>query len=185
MQRLCKKCLQTKDLSLFEKSPACLLGHTHRCLECKNRISSERYYTTEERQKKREKHKKHYPAKYQATAKYNGNWEYYFKTLLTRKDRRELTTDSLMELLEKQGGVCAVSGVTLTCIVAPGQGHNNTNASIDRILPGSLGGLYEIGNVRLVCGVVNKMRGVMSDEELHYWCGEIMATKKIEQTNNT
>jgi hypothetical protein len=135
----------------------------------------------EVKQKKREARKRYYPSKYQALAKYNGNWSYYFKNNLTRKDRSALSVEFLQELLQKQEGVCAISGVILTCIVAPGAGPNNTNASIDRIVPGSEGGLYEPGNVRLVCNIVNKMRGSMTDEELVYWCQQIVATKKIEQ----
>ena len=176
--RMCKKCLQTKDINLFEKSPACKEGYSYRCLDCKKIASAIYDNRPDVKQKRQECYKKYYAAKYQATAKYNGNWEYYFKTNLTRKDRSALSVDFLMSLLEKQGNVCAISGVTLTCIVAPGAGPNNTNASIDRIVPGSEGGLYEPSNVRLVCGIVNKMRGTMSDEELRYWCSQIVETQK-------
>ena len=179
--KLCKKCLQTKDINFFEKSSVCKGGYSHRCLDCK-KIAADLYDNRPEvKQRKQERHQKYYPAKYQATAKYNGNWEYYFKTNLTRKDRSALSVDFLMSLLEKQGNVCAISGVTLTCIVAPGSGPNNTNASIDRIIPGSEGGLYEPNNVRLVCGIVNKMRGIMSDEELQYWCSQIVDNQKTQQ----
>jgi hypothetical protein len=179
--KLCKKCLQTKEINLFEKSPVCKGGYSHRCLDCKKIAATAYDNSPEAKQKKQERHKKYYPSKYQATAKYNGNWEYYFKTNLTRKDRSALSVEFLTSLLEKQEGVCAISGVTLTCIVAPGAGPNNTNASIDRIIPGSDGGLYEPTNVRLVCGIVNKMRGTMSDEELKYWCSQIIENKKLSE----
>lgn len=52
-----------------------------------------------------------------------------------------------------------------------GKGRTLTNASVDRI---DGDGGYEIGNVRLVCNVVNMMRYTMTDDELKWWCRQIL-----------
>jgi len=44
----------------------------------------------------------------------HNNPEKYFQHLLYKKGRELLTVDILMNLLEEQGGVCAISGQELT-----------------------------------------------------------------------
>lgn len=71
-----------------------------------------------------------------------------------------ITTDYLMELFEKQAGVCAISGIAMTWSrgkIEP------TSMSIDKIEPER--GYIE-GNVRLVCYAVNMFRGRMTDAEM-------------------
>lgn len=102
--------------------------------------------------------------------KISGNWEKYFKRLICQKDRGSLTSEMLIELLTIQEGKCALTGVTLTCILEKGN-RAWTNASIDRIIPG---GPYILENIRLTCARVNIMRSNMSDEEFHYWCSLIV-----------
>lgn len=84
-----------------------------------------------------------------------------------RRWQVKITIDELMEVYEAQAGRCAVTGVLLT--------HEYetpyTNVSIDRI---DCNGPYEVGNVRLICNVVNIMRGRLSDEELLRWCQAIV-----------
>lgn len=98
--------------------------------------------------------------------KISGDWFKYFQRLVCQKDRGSLTSEMLIELLEKQEGKCALTGVTLTCILEKGN-RAWTNASIDRIIPG---GPYILENVRLTSARINIMRSNMSDEELLYWC---------------
>lgn len=74
-----------------------------------------------------------------------------------------------MELLEKQHGKCALSGVELTCILSKGF-VCKTNASIDRIDPK---GPYVVGNVQLVCVALNKLRIDMSIDEFINWCKKV------------
>lgn len=47
----------------------------------------------------------------------------------------------------------------------------HTNLSIDRIDP-SKG--YEIGNIQLVCAIVNIMKSTLSISELQWWCKRIV-----------
>lgn len=98
----------------------------------------------------------------------------YFKTLLCRKDRRSLSMEDVLDVLEKQSGKCALTGITLTFKRELGI-KLKTNASIDRIIPG---GPYVKENIRLVCSIVNKMRLDMLDDELLYWCQKILTPEE-------
>jgi hypothetical protein len=71
----------------------------------------------------------------------------------------------LKTLLEKQHGLCAISGVPLT--FTKGQGHIYTNASVDRI--DSAKG-YTKDNVQLVANQVNTMKSNLSIDQLIDWC---------------
>jgi len=98
-------------------------------------------------------------------------WVGYFKKLLNNnaKERKKLDADMLFKKYTVQGGRCAISGVQLTKIV--GQGPITTNASIDRI---EAGGKYVESNIRLVCCFINSWRGKVTDEELIWWCQQIV-----------
>lgn len=102
--------------------------------------------------------------------KVSGNWYMYLQRLKCGKARKNLTTDDLVELLEKQNYRCALSGEPLTCTLGRGM-INFTNASIDRIEPGSE---YSKDNIRLVCRIANVMKWNMPDEELKLWCKRIL-----------
>jgi len=96
----------------------------------------------------------------------SGNWKRYLNRLVTIKDRKALTTDDLLALLEEQGGRCALTGVKLTNILVGGR-KVWTNASVDRIVSG---GPYIRSNIQLVCSAVNSFRSSMSIEEFREWC---------------
>lgn len=105
----------------------------------------------------------------------DGNPEKYIKHLLQRPDRKHLQVENLLDLLDKQGGVCALSGVKLTFIKVPGRSKVHTNLSIDRI--DSTKG-YDIDNIQLVAAIVNIMKSTLSVEELKQWCGAIIDHSK-------
>lgn len=97
-------------------------------------------------------------------------WESYFKKLIQKtQKRRNLTVPMLIKILEKQEGLCALSGVPLTRIT--GHGNISTNASIDRI---KSGGPYTKSNIRLVCNCVNSFRGTLTDKEFRFWCRKVV-----------
>jgi len=85
------------------------------------------------------------------------------QTLNHAKKRAEvtITIQDLMDIFEKQEGLCALSGVKMTW-------HQGkilpTSISIDRI-DNSKG--YIHGNVRLVCVVVNAFKSTQTDNELY------------------
>lgn len=101
----------------------------------------------------------------------SGNWDLYFKQLLTRgkKATSDLTPEILVELLRKQNYECALSGEPMTCIKKRGE-VIRTNASIDRIDPK---GEYNINNIQLVCTAVNSFRTDLSVEEFINWCKKV------------
>ena len=68
-------------------------------------------------------------------------------------------------VLEDQNGLCALSGIELTCKLEKGTKFL-TNASIDRI---EAGGPYIKENIQLVCTVLNKWRGDTDLQEYIWW----------------
>lgn len=106
-----------------------------------------------------------------AYARMNDNPSEYFRHALYKKGRGALTVSFMLDLLEAQGGLCAISGQKLTFIKVPGGGRINTNASIDQIVAG---GGYTEDNVQIVCDVVNRMKIDMTQKELEFWCRAIL-----------
>jgi len=98
----------------------------------------------------------------------SGNWNLYFKHLLSKK-KGDLTAEELVELLYKQKGKCALSGTRLTCKKVRGL-NVKTNASIDRIIAG---GEYNKENVQLVCRAVNSFRHDLSVADFIKWCKKV------------
>jgi len=108
----------------------------------------------------------------------SGNWNLYMGRLMNIHGRKQsprsngITKEYLLDLLKKQNGRCALSGVKMTCILEKGIVHY-TNASIDRIVPACEGGKYEKGNIQLVCKAVNQWKGIMENDEFIDWCKKI------------
>ena len=100
----------------------------------------------------------------------SGNWHRYFQRLCTRSfNRAGLTPSDLIQLLERQGGRCALSGVELTCNLQRGV-VCKTNASIDRIVP-QRG--YMVENIQLVCAALNSFRADTPIDEFIDWCRKV------------
>jgi hypothetical protein len=77
-----------------------------------------------------------------------------------------ITDEIIMQLWEKQKGICALSGIEMNWKI-----HNNNLISIDRI--DSINGNYVEGEIQLTCCVVNFMKQQLSDEKLIEWCDKI------------
>lgn len=84
-----------------------------------------------------------------------------------------LDIEDLHELWEEQGGRCAMSNVHMTW--KKGDNGSDFNVSIDRITPN---GPYIKTNVQLVCYRINIMKHVISDNELYWWCKNVVETKE-------
>jgi hypothetical protein len=80
----------------------------------------------------------------------------------------------LLELHEKQAGLCALSDIPMTCELVKGT-TCYTNASIDRM---EAGGPYTPGNVQLVCRHVNSWRGIMPLSVFVSVCRAVVAKHK-------
>ena len=103
-----------------------------------------------------------------------------YQTLYQAKKRAEVTIDInyLMDLFEKQKGLCALSGVKMTWSkgkVLP------TSISIDRI-DNSKG--YVPGNVRLLCVVVNAFKSTMTDDQLYDFATTLVGTMSKNRNLN-
>ena len=102
--------------------------------------------------------------------KISGNWAKYFNRLTCGKGRElQITKEELLEMRIKQNGLCALSGVEMTCKLEKGI-KCWTNASIDRILPG---GYYTPDNIQLVCAAVNVFRNQIPLAEYIEWCRRV------------
>jgi hypothetical protein len=100
----------------------------------------------------------------------SGDWTRYFNRLNRRTTKRPtLTTTHLKAQLEKQNGLCALSGVPLTCLLEQGKKFK-TNASIDRIRAGEE---YTPDNIQLVCSALNSWRADTDLAEFIWFCRQV------------
>lgn len=88
----------------------------------------------------------------------------------------------LMEVWDKQSGLCAITGVPMTWgatekkDVQSGKGLGRT-VSVDRI--NNLQN-YRKGNIQLVCAQVNFMRSSLSVEDFVAWCKIIVKNQSLD-----
>lgn len=108
----------------------------------------------------------------------------YLRRILSKKRHRSkkggpettVTLEYLVNLWNKQEGVCVLSGRKMIWKVQPDSNttvHSPDVISVDRI-DQSRG--YVPGNVRLVCWRVNTFRGHFSDAELIEFCRDVVRT---------
>ncbi len=112
--------------------------------------------------------------------KNEGTWRtqdkaHYLSHLRHKKNgsRKTLSVNFLVRLWEKQNGLCAITGQTMTHI--GNQGRVGTNASIDQIKPQ---GGYTEDNVQLVTCDANRIKGSLSMGELFDLCQDILRNRK-------
>lgn len=158
----CKICNVEKSLDSFY-SNGCFSDGTKkyrtRCIACVL-------------EKAKEKHPVIYKSK---SEKRSFNPKNFISSILNHASQRkkhlgfDIDLMYLLELYEKQNGLCAISGVKMTHIA--GKGRVFTNISIDRI-DSNKG--YIRGNVQFVCDVVNVMKTNMNYDELLFWCNSIL-----------
>ncbi len=86
--------------------------------------------------------------------------------------------DDLVEIWDRQGGRCALSGWELTKKL--GSGTVYTNCSIDRI-DSSRG--YEKENIQLVCRAINVAKSDLTPEAFLLLCGAV--TEKANELQNS
>jgi hypothetical protein len=79
----------------------------------------------------------------------------------------DVTVEALLEILKKQKGLCALSGIPMT----HGKTVMETAISIDRI-DSSVG--YRVNNIQLVCHRINVMKMDMDDNSLWWWAKNLV-----------
>lgn len=107
----------------------------------------------------------------------SGNWSKYFDRLLGKGRRGVLSRQDLLNILEEQRGLCALSGIPLTCTLLQGTKFPN-NASIDRI---EAGGSYAPSNVQLVCAALNGFRKDCTVTEFINYCTAVAEHQKKKE----
>jgi len=79
-------------------------------------------------------------------------------------EKQNITATEVVELVQRQGYLCAISGRKLT----------PETASLDHIIPFSRGGEHSIRNVWVVDHQVNIAKGTMSLEEFLAMCEDVV-----------
>lgn len=111
----------------------------------------------------------------QQYSRIDGNLDLYLNRLLYKhnniegKNRDNLTRSHLLQLWERQGGKCAISGLPMTYKAKRGE-RFPFNASIDRIAPGAP---YEPENIQLVCTVINSLMKDFAKEDFIRVCAAV------------
>jgi hypothetical protein len=165
-KQLCKYCNIVKTLDQFYANGCFSDGlkkYRSRCKDCILMISKERQPETYA-DKIRKKH---------------SSFKNYISSLLNHCSKRKnkecnLDIGYLLDLYEKQNGLCNLSGVKMTYEY----GKKATNISIDRI-NNSKG--YLKGNVQLVCYFANIIKSVFTAEELIYFAEKIVNYSQNKQ----
>lgn len=96
----------------------------------------------------------------------------WFKNLARRHHMPIAMATELRVLFEKQGGLCAMSGVAMT----RGETNHLSGASLDHKRPRSAGGTNEIANLRFVTYAVNRARSNLSDADFVEMCRQVVET---------
>ena len=107
--------------------------------------------------------------------------------LLAAKDRANkhnipfnITLEYLLDLWDKQRGVCTLSGIKMTHELKTGR--TPTNVSIDRI-DRTKG--YVMGNIQLVCMACNQIKSDMTEDLMYYFCKNIVEQYENKNKENT
>jgi hypothetical protein len=153
----CTQCNEFKDFSCFGKSnqPKNTYKLTYLCKECaKNKVHE--YRNTE-------------------AGFWVGVWNNLTQSAKTRKIDVEVTKEDIVNLWNKQQGLCAITKLPMQKVKAQrttrSRCMNQFRASVDRI--DSEKG-YVKGNIRMVCAYVNVMKLDQTDEQLKFWCNAIL-----------
>jgi 5-methylcytosine-specific restriction endonuclease McrA len=83
-----------------------------------------------------------------------------------------ITIEWLEATLLDQGGVCALSGITIDLMTC----------EIDHIVPETRSGSNELSNLRLVCTRANEAKGNMTDDEFLELCRNVLRKLSGEQS---
>jgi len=157
---LCCRCEKYKDESCFGKRSRIIERNckNYDCKECSSIIKRQQYIETKDIKIK------------------NLTLEGYLKTVLNHAKRRKhefnLTLEDLINLYDKQKGLCIYTKQKLTYIL--GKGVVNTNLSLDRI-DSNKG--YIKDNIQLTSRAVNIMKSNYTEKEFIDLC-------KLVSTNN-
>ena len=80
----------------------------------------------------------------------------------------------LLEMLEKQGFCCALSGIELS----------PDNAAVDHKIPLTCGGKHDATNAQILDATINRMKGTLTTEEFVSYCEKVVdfAHERVART---
>lgn len=134
--KYCKKCDQAKALDDFHRDKKAADGRCFYCKECNKRKARENYAANPERAKAYEKKRRLEDPERDRRKNY--------------KRKYGITLEQYNEMLERQGGVCAICA-------QPERRQETSNLAVDHC--------HETGEIRgLLCSNCNRAIGLMSDD---------------------
>ena len=103
----------------------------------------------------------------------------YIKTVLQhakcrKKHEFNITFDDILEIYNKQNGLCVYTKETLTYVL--GEGNVNTNMSLDRI-DSNKG--YTKDNIQLTLRIINTMKTNLKETDFLNFCKLVTINNKI------
>jgi len=117
----------------------------------------------------------------------NGWWKHVKMRVRASRNRAKerglthtITVGEILGRLWDQEGRCALTGVTMTCLLPLGTRRGltcPTTISIDRIDPNRG---YVLDNVRLVCWFANRARGELADDTFFDWCARVVRHNGVQ-----
>lgn len=152
---ICDSCKEEKTLDDYPKCGKTKLGYQRYRRFCRACWSKERkaYRKT--------------PAGF-----FEGLWSNLVSKAKERNLEVEISKEDVINLFDKQGGFCAITGFPMQ--TTQESGINDYAVSVDRI-DSSEG--YTLDNIHLVCARVNIMKMNMTQEHLEFWCSKILGDK--------
>lgn len=187
--KTCRLCKQEKPFEMFHKASQCKDGHRGECIACFNELGRIRsakpeikarhkeYHSRPENRKRQnearrsEKGKESYWRRAAASPSFALSFALY-RALKRCPTENPITHAELMEMFERQEGLCAISGIRMTWMKGK---LSPTSMSMDKIDP-SLG--YSKGNIRLICHAINMFRGQMQDDQMFMMALAIVGNMK-------
>lgn len=150
---------------------------TRKCITCHRNLSIDQYETKANKKGTFTRRMCRSCTQSQREASKSSNPESYLKNLFaqlksSRKDSGiewNIDIEYIYNIWHKQEGRCALSGMHMTW--QKGNGSVHYSASIDR-KNNDVG--YIVGNIQLVCSMVNRMKHTLNDSELYWWAKNIV-----------
>jgi len=176
----CKEC-RSKERKALNYSP--LTEGTKCCMDCKEELNVSEFYRDKSNSTGLQTYCK--KCSVQHTKKWASTLDGYSKKLFSdimhncakRSKKLDIliNVSDIKDLYNKQGGICALSGLKMTfdTYMEKGNQHiiNKYNMSVDRI-DSNKG--YTKDNIQLVCAIINRMKTDLEDKEFINLCETIV-----------
>lgn len=211
-EKICNTCNEVKTLDSFHKSKSGVLGRHNTCKSCRSvkrkQLNVEakveggktcpgcneyREYLMFSRDKSSGDGRQTYckDCQHENMRRISGTFDGYIKRIFAdlrhnakkRKIHVGITCQDIIELWNKQNGLCALTGEKMTHLAYTSRDQrskNLYNASVDRI--DSQKG-YTLDNIHLILSAVNTIKWDMSLEDFYKFCNLVSVKHKMNLKN--